>query len=64
MSDARKKKTSPKSQLPIIGVRFEPNIRKIIDKLAKDDMRPKSAWIEKIVIDYLKNIGEFPDGIN
>jgi hypothetical protein len=46
-----------RSQVTPFSVRFEPAIKKIVEKQAKADMRSGAGWIEKIVVEHLKAEG-------
>jgi hypothetical protein len=44
----------PKQALPPVSVRFIPAVRAALGKAAKDDSRPVSSLVQKIVADWLK----------
>ena len=50
-----KKPTAKPSQAhPPLSVRFIPTVRAALEKAAKDDVRPISSLVQKIVADWLK----------
>ena len=50
-----KKPTAKPSQAhPPLSVRFIPAVKVALEKAAKDDSRPVSALVQKIVADWLK----------
>jgi hypothetical protein len=52
---AMKKPTAKPSQAhPPLSVRFIPAVRAALEKAAKDDARPISSLVQKIVADWLK----------
>jgi hypothetical protein len=50
----------PKRELPTITVRFPPRVKAVIAALAEEDLRSSAAWIEKSIIDKLKELGRYP----
>jgi hypothetical protein len=53
-----KKPTAKPSQAhPPLSVRFIPAVRTALEKAAKDDSRPVSSLVQKIVADWLKSNG-------
>jgi hypothetical protein len=43
-----------KQVVPPLSVRFIPAVRTALEKAAKDDSRPVSSLVQKIVADWLK----------
>jgi hypothetical protein len=52
----------PKRTWTPISIRFEADIKATIERLAKEDRRPVSSWVEKYVIDHMKAEGLLKDG--
>jgi hypothetical protein len=46
-----------RSQITPFSVRFEPEVKRIVEKQAKADMRSGAAWIEKLVVEHLREKG-------
>jgi hypothetical protein len=44
---------------PPLSVRFDQDVRAALEKAAKDDRRPVSHLVQKIVADWLKKKGFF-----
>jgi hypothetical protein len=44
----------PAHEWPPLSVRFDQEVRGALEKAAKDDMRPVSHLVQKIVADWLK----------
>jgi hypothetical protein len=47
----------PPREYPPLSVRFDQDIRVALEKAAKEDMRPVSHLVQKIVADWLKEKG-------
>jgi hypothetical protein len=46
-----------RSKVTPFSVRFDPDVKKVVERQAKADMRSGAAWIEKLVIDHLREKG-------
>jgi hypothetical protein len=51
MSEARETRSAP------LGLRITPSLRAALEKAAAEDHRPLSSFVEKILIEYLKDKG-------
>ena len=51
------KKAAVAAPSVIVNTRFQPTENAALEKAAKDDARPKSSLIHKIVADWLKERG-------
>ena len=47
----------PEKVWPPLSVRLEPEIREALERAAKEDLRPVSHLVQKIVADWLKGRG-------
>jgi hypothetical protein len=54
MAKAPKK---PADGWPPLSIRFDHDIRAAMEKAAKDDMRPVSQLVQKVMADWLKERG-------
>lgn len=50
-----------RSKVTPVSVRFDPEVKEVIDREAKADVRPVATWVEKIVIEHLKAKGLLKD---
>jgi hypothetical protein len=57
----RKGEGAPKRNLTPLSIRFEPEIKATIERLAKADRRSVASWVEKYVIDHMQNEGLLPN---
>lgn len=55
-----KEDVGPKRTWTPISIRFEADIKTTIERLAKEDRRPVSSWVEKYVIDHMQKDGLLP----
>jgi hypothetical protein len=55
MTKAPQKK--PVKVWPPLSIRLEPNLREGLEQAAKDDLRPVSHLVQKVVADWLKEKG-------
>ena len=46
-----------RSKVTPFSVRFDPDVKKIVERQAKADMRSGAAWIEKTIIEHLREKG-------
>jgi hypothetical protein len=51
----------PKRSLPTLSVRFEPHVKKAVEKAARDDKRSASSLVEIATIAYLRERGYLPE---
>ena len=49
-----------KRNLTPLSIRFEPEIKATIERLAKADRRSVASWVEKFVIDRMRAEGLLP----
>jgi hypothetical protein len=49
-----------KRNLTPLSIRFEPEIKATIERLAKADRRSVASWVEKFVIDHMQAEGLLP----
>lgn len=50
-----------RSKVTPVSVRFDPEIKEIIEREAKADVRPVATWVEKLVIEHLRAKGLLKD---
>ena len=50
-----------RSKVTPFSVRFDPDVKKIVERQAKADMRSGAAWIEKKIVEMLKAEGLLPE---
>lgn len=58
-----KKDTPPatnRSKVTPFSVRFDADVKEVVEAQAKADMRSGAAWIEKLVIEHLREKGLLP----
>jgi hypothetical protein len=51
------KKATPKPVKQMFGIRFDPAVKKALERAAADDRRPVSTLVQLIVADWLKEKG-------
>lgn len=50
-----------KRDLPTLTIRFTPEVHKVIERLASAEDRSRALWVERLVIQKLRELGEYPD---